>query len=174
MDLVFREQEVTTWSFEMLAPDELRPAATTDMEVRLMAPPLPAYMKWLWLGVGGPWSWYDRLSWPENNWQTLSEDSDTQTWVGYTQGTPVGYFELHRDDREVEIVYFGLLPQFIGQGYGGHLLTAACQKAWDLKPERVWVHTCTSDGPHAINNYKARGFKQFAENTQTESVPEPY
>ena len=26
---------------------------------------------------------------------------------------------------------------------------------------RVWVHTCTLDGPHALANYRARGFVPF-------------
>jgi hypothetical protein len=26
---------------------------------------------------------------------------------------------------------------------------------------RVWVHTCTLDGPHALANYEARGLERY-------------
>jgi GNAT superfamily N-acetyltransferase len=54
---------------------------------------------------------------------------------------------------------FGLLPQFIGQGPGGHLLTAAIERAWEMGPEKVIVGTCSHDHPHALDNYLARGFR---------------
>ena len=42
-----------------------------------------------------------------------------------------GYYELRRDkDGGVEIAYFGLLPEFIGRGLGGALLTSAIEEAW--------------------------------------------
>ena len=55
-------------------------------------------------------------------------------------------------DRSVEIAFFGLLPQFIGKGLGGYLLSEAIRKAWDLDASRVWVHTCTLDHPRALGN----------------------
>jgi len=57
----------------------------------------------------------------------------------------------------VEIAYFGLVPQFIGRGLGGPLLTRTLEEAWKLGPNRVWVHTCTLDHVAALANYKARG-----------------
>ena len=42
-----------------------------------------------------------------------------------------GYYELRRDtEGGVEIAYFGLLPEFIGRGLGGALLTSAIEEAW--------------------------------------------
>jgi GNAT superfamily N-acetyltransferase len=38
----------------------------------------------------------------------------------------------------VEIAFFGLLPQFTGQGLEGHLLTIAIEKAWQMGASRVW------------------------------------
>ena len=59
-----------------------------------------------------------------------------------------GYYELRsesepdppsprlRRDRqgEVEIAYFGLLPEFIDRGLGGALLTSAIEEAWEMSP----------------------------------------
>jgi GNAT superfamily N-acetyltransferase len=69
---------------------------------------------------------------------------------------------LRRDTNGgVEIAYFGLLPEFIGRGLGGALLTNAIEEAWSrrrgIAPMRVWVHTCNHDHPQAVANYKARG-----------------
>ena len=61
----------------------------------------------------------------------------------------------------LEITYFGLLPEFIGRGLGGALLTSAIEEAWACRrgvvPIRVWVHTCNRDHPQALANYQARG-----------------
>ena len=77
-------------------------------------------------------------------------------------GAPAGYFELRRDRAGgIEIVYFGLLPEFTGRGLGGHMLTAAVERAWSQGAERVWLHTNTLDHPSALPNYLKRGFTAF-------------
>jgi len=87
--------------------------------------------------------------------------------VGYYDGSPAGYHELRQDDGDgVEIAYFGLLPAFIGRGFGGALLTHALDEAWRMEPTRVWVHTCTLDHPAALANYQARGMKIYRVETQ--------
>ena len=63
--------------------------------------------------------------------------------------------------QHVEIAYFGLLPQCIGQGLGGHLLTVAIERAWQMGATRVWLHTSTRDHPLALANYQARGLRVF-------------
>ena len=67
------------------------------------------------------------------------------------------------DSEQIEIAYFGLLPEFIGRGFGGGLLTSAIETAWTWAPtpSRVWVHTCNRDHPSALANYQARGFKIY-------------
>jgi GNAT superfamily N-acetyltransferase len=79
--------------------------------------------------------------------------------VAYFSGTPAVYFELEKNNDNVEIAYFGLLPQFIGRGIGGYLLTRAVEQAWQMSAERVWIHTCSLDHPGALSNYQARGFR---------------
>jgi GNAT superfamily N-acetyltransferase len=72
----------------------------------------------------------------------------------------------------VEIVYFGIMPQFVGKGLGGALLTAAVERAWQMGPTRVWVHTCSLDHPSALGNYLARGFRIFKQEIGHEDLPE--
>ena len=61
----------------------------------------------------------------------------------------------------MEVASFGVLPQFIGRGLGGLLLTAALERAWEEGTRRVWLHTCSWDHPHALANYKARGLEVY-------------
>jgi GNAT superfamily N-acetyltransferase len=91
-----------------------------------------------------------------------------RTFVAYVDGSPAGYFELLPDgEGGIEIVYFGLLPSFVGRGLGGHLLTTALEEAWRMDPTRVWVHTCSLDHPAALKNYQARGMDLY----RTEQKP---
>ncbi|MEC3997734.1 GNAT family N-acetyltransferase [Actinacidiphila sp. DG2A-62] len=163
---------VTTWYLEMTAAAELRPAAAPASGagvsvVRAEIPSAP-FSRFLYTAVGGDVSWTDRLEWPPERWAAYLERPGCETWVAYERGTPAGYVELEaQDDGAVEIVYFGLLPDFRGRGIGGHLLSYGAARAWDLAARwpgreptaRVWVHTCSLDGPYALANYERRGFR---------------
>jgi len=110
--------------------------------------------------VGHPHRWGGRETWTAEDWIAYASRDELQTWVAYVDGTPAGYCEMEKSSAgEVEIVNFGLLPAFIGQGLGGHLLTVAVERAWAWDATRVWLHTCTHDHPHALHNYQARGFR---------------
>ncbi|GAA2488461.1 GNAT family N-acetyltransferase [Streptomyces thermolineatus] len=164
---------VTTWSLEQTGPDELRPAAVpgpgAGVRVELAQVPLPEFSRFLYCAVGGDWQWTDRLGWDRRRWEAYLARG-VETWVAYRHGTPAGYVELDpQDDGVVEIAYFGLLPAFIGQGVGGHLLSVGLARAWDMAERqprrpatrRVWVHTCSLDGPAALTNYRKRGMRVF-------------
>ena len=162
---------VTTTYLEQTDPGDLRPARPpADVEVVRAAIPSPEFSRFLYTAVGGDWYWVDRLDWPYDRWLEHLRRPGVETWVAWVQGTPAGYAELDpRDDGSVEIAYFGLVPAFIGRGIGGHLLTVVAARAWDLASrwpdreptKRVWLHTCTLDGPHALANYQARGFRVY-------------
>ncbi|WP_026972692.1 GNAT family N-acetyltransferase [Aliagarivorans marinus] len=113
----------------------------------------------LYQQVGEAWQWLDKLSWSEQQWQEYAEAPNLRTFVGMLNDEEVGYFELLRhDDDSVEVHYFGLQPKFIGQGLGGKFLELCAQCAWEWQAQRVWLHTCDLDHPHALKNYQARGF----------------
>jgi GNAT superfamily N-acetyltransferase len=171
------EVEVTTWSLELRRPSELSPSLAPDLELALVQAkhPSPELGRFLYTAVGGNWYWIDRLAWTSERWLEWLARTGVETWVAYLEGTPAGYFELDGSSgSEVEIAYFGLLPGFIGKKLGGWLLTQALARAWEMGPERVWVHTCSLDGPHALANYQARGMRVFKVETKVlELPPEP-
>lgn len=176
---------VTTWSLEQTAPADLLPAAAPEGEVRIARAevPSPEFSRFLYASVGGDIRWTDRLGWTYARWREYLERPGTETWVAYERGTPAGYVELDaQDDGVVEIAYFGLLPAFRGRGIGGHLLSYGAARAWDLAQrwpgraptKRVWVHTCSKDGEHALANYRRRGFVLFdTEVTEEAEVSTP-
>jgi GNAT superfamily N-acetyltransferase len=157
----------------MLRRDELRPKRTgADFRVIRTEVPCPEFNRFLYAAVGWQWSWIDKLPWEYEQWRAHVERPQFGTWVGYFSGTPAGYYELEQQaDGNIEIVYFGLLPQFTGKGLGGALLTSAIESAWDWGARRVWVHTCSLDHPSALANYLARGFRKFKEEHSQKSIP---
>ena len=81
-----------------------------------------------------------------------------------SRASPPAIFEI--DGRSapelVELLYFGLVPEFHGRGLGKWLLAGAIRACWAHKPERVIVETCTLDGPAALPLYQKMGFRPYA------------
>ena len=175
--------QVVTTTLEMLTPPEAAPRDVPD-GVRLDRAPQvsPEYARFLYGLVGGPWHWTDRLSWSRDQWTEELAVPGTEFLILYAEGVPLGYVHLQRqplgDTSQVEVRYFGLVREAIGRGLGGLLLEHGAHAAWslagrhDIPPvERVWVHTCTLDGPAALANYQARGFVVCGTETTEEQVP---
>ncbi|MFT4219747.1 MAG: GNAT family N-acetyltransferase [Microbacterium sp.] len=161
--------KVTTTTLEMLeAPASPARALPDDVRLDRTADVSPEFARFLYGLVGGPWHWTDRLGWTRQQWIDDLSIPGTEFWILSGAGQPLGYVHLCPSPSDhgtsVEIRYFGLAPQAIGRGLGGRLLEHGVRAAWTL-PERfglepttrVWVHTCTLDGPAALANYQARG-----------------
>ncbi len=156
-----------TYYLETNSPSELNAAPDSHLlVVKKCDDKLFQFNKFLYETVGSHWAWKDKSVWSDQQWIDYVEDSGLHTWVAYSRGTPAGYFELQQQDSgRVEIAYFGLIPKFIGRGFGGFLLSQAIKSAWELGATKVWVHTCTQDHPNALKNYQARGMKIFKTET---------
>jgi GNAT superfamily N-acetyltransferase len=167
--------EVTTWYLEMHARDELVRVERPLVEARVERAdiPSPELSRYLYTAVGGGWYWIDRLDWDYARWLRYLDRPAVETLVLYVSGTPAGYVELEvQADDNVEVAYFGLLPRFMGQRLGGYLLSVGVERAWAQGARRVTVHTCTLDGPHALANYTARGFRVYQQSVELMDLPE--
>jgi ribosomal protein S18 acetylase RimI-like enzyme len=165
---------VDYYYLEMTDPEQLVPARLerSDLRVLPVTTPCPEFSRFLYATVGHPWYWTDRLEWTHGQWLKYLSRPEMETWVAYLDGNPCGYAELEaQGQRNVQILYFGLLPQFIGQGLGGHLLTVAIERAWSLGASRVWLHTCSLDHTSALSNYLARGFRVYEERSSKRDIP---
>lgn len=168
-------KQVTIWYLDIPKQAEgivTRVDETPSFELTKASIPCPELNRFLYTAVGGRWYWVDRLNWSHKKWFAYLNRDELQTWVAYVSGVPVGYFELEKQQEDdVEVAYFGLLPQFIGRGFGSALLSLAVQQAWAMGASRVWTHTCSLDHPHALPNYLARGFKVYKEITESKTLP---
>ena len=154
-------QPLITTYLEMRSVDQLRPKRSgPQFQVREKTNPDWRFNRDLYFRVGEQWGWIDKRSWTDDQWNEYATAPGLRTFAGYYDEFLAGYYELRRDgEGGIEIAYFGLLPEWIGRGLGGALLTSAIERAWHMEPNpsRVWVHTCNYDHPQALANYQARG-----------------
>jgi ribosomal protein S18 acetylase RimI-like enzyme len=161
---------ITTY-LQMQSPEEFRPKGCNDRDFWIGEATVKQWQfnRFLYQAVGGPWQWTDKSDWTDEQWRAYVESDRLRTFGAYVDGAPAGYYELQRgDDDAVEIIYFGLLPAFVGRSLGCSLLSSALEEAWRMRPTRVWVHTCSLDHPAALANYQARGMKIYK--TETKDV----
>jgi GNAT superfamily N-acetyltransferase len=162
---------ITTY-LEMTSPDEFIPAYVENHQVRiepLQSVDVDFYLS-LYRGVGEQLAWRDRILMPKAELQEAL--SKARVYVIYVEDVPAGYVELEMQGTDVEVAYFGLFKAYQGLGLGKHLLSFGIEKAWEMDPQRVYVHTCNLDGEHAMSNYTRRGFKVYMETR--EPMPERY
>lgn len=156
----------------MRAPADLQPAPAPAVLPRIeqVLDCPPAFWRFLYAEVGRQYHWVDRLRWSDLQIREYLSDPALTLYVMWLSGAPAGYFELRREPNgSFEIVYFGLLDQFTGRGFGGYMLTEAVRAAWAAGARRVWLHTNTLDHPAALPNYLKRGFRV----TRTEEYEVP-
>jgi GNAT superfamily N-acetyltransferase len=170
------EIDVSITHLEMLAPPKTTPLVCPSLPqpLTLMVARKPnlRFYRFLYGSVGDPWLWYERRQMEDAKLTAILNDPLVEVTVAYVGGVPAGYFELdRREPGEVELAYFGLMPDFIGLKLGPYFLDCAIRKAWGRGPKRVWVHTCSLDHPKALNLYERAGFVPFAH--ESHRIPNP-
>src|SRR5690606_6200363 len=134
---------------------------------RAVKPTLKFY-RFLYDAVGEEWTWWERRIIPDETLQAYIQDDRVEVYVLYVEGQPAGFFEL--DGREpglIDLGMFGLMPEFVGQRLGTWFLGAAIETAWERKPRKVTVNTCTLDHPRALPLYQKLGFRPVRRETKT-------
>ena len=162
-----------TTYLEMFHPPaaELAPPCGDVRVERAVAPSCEFYRQ-LYSSVGAELNWVDRLVMPDEQLQAILNDEQIEVSVLYVAGEAAGYSELdRRSTSEVEIAYFGLFPDFIGQGLGRYFLNWTLRSAWASIPKRVWVHTCDLDHPAALPTYLKSGLQVYDEKIVAQPVP---
>ena len=148
--------DVVTTYLELNDPAGIRPARARA-PIERVDPPDGRVNRHFYEAIGAAHAWTDHAGESDAWWQAHAEA--VETWVI----PDAGYVELRvggDGSADVEIAYFGLLPDHQGKGWGGALLEHALRRGFALGT-RVWVHTCTLDGPHALANYRARGLEIY-------------
>ena len=157
--------KVTTIYLEMLArPERVVPPPRAGLTVVHARNPTFTYYRFLYDAVGRDYDWTSRRKLSDAELAALLNDARLEVHVLLAEGVPAGFAELDRRvEGEVELVQFGLMPEFIGQGLGRYFLQWTIDRAWGYGPRRFWLHTCTKDHPAALPNYLKAGFAVFRE-----------
>ena len=138
------------------------PAATLPLGADLVhvAQPSTGFYRYLYETVGAPHLWWLRRAMPDATLAGILEDPAVSVHVLYRGGEPAGFFELDRRSRpDVNLSYFGLVPQAVGRGLGAAFLRSAVDLAFASSGRGVTVNTCTADHPRALPTYLRTGFK---------------
>jgi len=144
------------------SPARATDSAVAHVEVERAERGAIARYRALYAGVGGPHHWYERLAWSDEQLGAWLTRSEVHVHVLRVDGADAGYFELvEHGAGDVELAYFGLFPAVIGRGLGRMLLERAIAESAALGAPLLWLHTCSLDGPTALPNYLARGFRPF-------------
>ncbi|HQT84020.1 MAG: GNAT family N-acetyltransferase [Acidiphilium sp. 37-64-53] len=123
--------------------------------------------------VGQPWLWWLRRMMPDDMLAHLLADPAIAVHVLNYNGEPAGFFELDATYwPDINLSYFGLLPQAIGQGLGFSLLGAAIDRVFAGPVRGMTVNTCTADHPRALPNYRRAGFRITRQVNEVWDIPQ--
>lgn len=169
--------QTTVTYLEMLAPPaELatpKPAPDNVTIMRAEKPPVSFY-RFLYNGVGASWNWIDRRKLADEALTALVQHPQIEIYVLYAGGVPGGYAELDfRQWPDVELAYFGLMPEFIGKGLGSYLIDEMIKLVWQRQAKRFWLHTCSLDHPGALRFYRNAGFVPYKVETEVVDKLDP-
>ncbi|MFZ4816546.1 MAG: GNAT family N-acetyltransferase, partial [Phototrophicaceae bacterium] len=156
--------DILVTTFMELEPHQFKPSFISDdrMSIEQLHAIDVRYYRFMYSTVGDKWNWTDRLLLEDDQIRAIMQDPYMSMYVLYFEGAPAGYIELaQRENAATEIVYLGLREEFLGFGLGKHLLSFGVIQAVEDGAEKVIVSTCNLDGPHAIENYRKRGFKIY-------------
>ncbi len=154
---------------EINSPKDLKKSKSPDnCSIDLSDPADFEINKFFYKSIGKEHRWTDRLVWKDKQWIEYISEQKVKTYILKKANDLAGYFELifHKEKKETEIAYLGLLKEYQNKKLGSFLLTSAIQNSFSENINRVWVHTCSLDHKHALNNYISRGMRIY----KTESV----
>ncbi len=156
---------VKTTYLEMFArPQRVVPPPRGGLAVVHARRPTVAYYRFLYDAVGRDYDWTSRKKLSDADLAALLNDPRLEVHVLTVDGVPAGFAEFdRRTEGEIQLVQFGLVPEFIGHGLGRYFLQWVIDRAWSYGPRRLWLHTCTTDHAAALPNYLKAGFAVYKE-----------
>jgi GNAT superfamily N-acetyltransferase len=172
----YRLIPVQTTYLDMKSKPQTAPVAVPEgCRVEPWPKPEAEEYKKIFAAVGEAWGWSGRLVIKEKELLKIIRAKTTEIYRLRCDGQTAGFVELDRSiPGRAEIVYFGLVPAFIGRGLGKFFLDWAIRKAWEGKTERVWLHTCQHDHPGALAVYRKAGFSVVNERIEAHPYSEAF
>src|SRR5262249_8554448 len=115
---------VKTSYLQMFAhPERIVPPPREGLVVIHARKPTVAYYRFSYAAVAGDYAGTSRKMLSDAALAALLNDPRLEVHVLMAEGVPAGFAELDRRiEGEIELVQFGLMPEFIGQGLGRYFL----------------------------------------------------
>lgn len=138
------------------------PMPTSPRIAVMRATNMPVHFyRYIYEQVGRPHHWTLRRNMSDEAVASVIHSESTEIHILYGDGCPAGFVEIDtgRLPERVEIVYFGLVPEFQGRGLGRFFLGEAIAAAWSHGPRRLTINTNTLDSPRALQLYQKMGFR---------------
>jgi GNAT superfamily N-acetyltransferase len=149
-----------TW-LEIADPRPAGVAAPAGLSLRPLGPGDAAQFRRLYRAIGCDWLWAGLIALSEAEIGARLARQDIRSCAAIADGEPVGMLDLEITAEGAEVVYFGLLPDWIGRGAGAWLMDEAKRLAAEAGA-RLWLHTCNFDHPGALAFYLRQGFRVTA------------
>lgn len=165
--------KVTVTFMRMTRPLKL-PAHNLPLGWRLeQIEPTLAYYRGLQDRVGRDYCWWMRQASSDADLTAFLESKTAEIGLLMQGDTPRGFYELDLSDKkQINLAYFGLFPDTIGQGVGRAFLESVVARAWSFGPLELLVNTCTADHPRALSFYKDVGFTPVRAVDEVWDVPQ--
>jgi len=144
------------------------------MLLRAEAPPASFY-RYLYATIGEAYFWWERRDWSDARITAHLADPAIELSVLYCRGAPAGMAELdlttHARDGRIALACFGLLPEFLGRGFGRVLLDWMVESTWRRDPTRLEAKVSSFDHPRGLPLLQKLGFVAIEQTTV--SFPDP-
>lgn len=152
---------ITELATETLPPRREHPPVGEKVALMRVTAMTPAFCAWLYEQVGRPHHWFVRRNASAEALAALINSGTREFWVLNVGGCPAGFFELDLSAQPdtVDIALLGLIPSFLGRGFGRFLTSEAIFAAFAHQPRQVTIETNTLDSPRALVLYQKLGFR---------------
>src|SRR5579884_1011440 len=123
--------EVTITYLEMTSRDQLVPGRLPPAQIALDRADATAraLIRSTHNRIAAPHHWLS-LGWSEQRWSNLLVRPGVRCWIARVGADVIGLILMEKHSSgDVEITKFGLVPEWVGRGFGGHLLTLATRLA---------------------------------------------
>lgn len=84
--------------------------------------------------VGEKHFWLDRMVMPDEELFEKINASNVDIFILKVNNEAAGYIEFVKEEKFVEILYFGIMPAFIGKGLGKYFCSGSLQKHGVINP----------------------------------------
>jgi GNAT superfamily N-acetyltransferase len=147
---------------EMLKRPPLPDVSSSGVRLLPMQNPKLDWYRARYRRAGAAWLWFSRLQMTDAQLAAALHNSNIEFFLAECEGSEIGIAELDGSKSpNVEITSFALFSEAIGKGFGRPFMTQLLDRAWSDSTARVWLHTCSLDGPMALSFYMKCGFRPY-------------